>query len=181
MSPSNGKPKVATVWLDGCSGCHMSFLDMDERLVAIAEAVDVVHSPVVDPKDFPEDVAVTLVEGAVSSDHDLEVARTVRERSKLVVSLGDCAVTSNVPSMRNPYTGADLLDRAYVENATVNAAPPDQYVPPLQPNARPLHEVIDVDLFLPGCPPPADAIHYAITEVLEGRTPDPSALTRFGM
>jgi NAD-reducing hydrogenase small subunit len=139
------------------------------------------HSPVVDPKDFPEDVAVTLVEGAVSNDHDLAVARTVRERSKLVVSLGDCAVTSNVPSMRNPYKHDQLLARAYVENATVHAAPPDQYVPPLQPHARPLHEVIDVDLFLPGCPPPADAIHHAITEVLAGRTPDPSALTRFGM
>ncbi len=179
MSPD--KPKVATVWLDGCSGCHMSFLDLDERLVDLAGLVDVVHSPVVDPKDFPEGVAVTLVEGAVSSDHDLHLAQIIRQRSGLVVSLGDCAVTSNVPSMRNPYPAAQLLSRAYVENATLNQSPPTEYVPPLQPQSRPLHEVIDVDLFLPGCPPPADAIHFAITEVLAGRTPDPTALTRFGM
>ena len=175
------KPKVATVWLDGCSGCHMSFLDMDERLVDLAALVDVVHSPVVDPKDFPTDVAVTLVEGAVSSDHDLHLAHIIRERSTLVVSLGDCAVTSNVPSMRNTFEGQELLDRAYVENATANPGHPSRFVPPLQPKARPLHEVIDVDLFLPGCPPPADAIHHVVTEVLEGRTPNPTALTRFGL
>ncbi len=178
---SDTKPKVATVWLDGCSGCHMSFLDMDEFLVDLAGLVDVVHSPVVDPKDFPHDVVLTLVEGAVSSDHDLHLALVIRERSKVVVALGDCAVTSNVPSMRNPYTHAELLDRAYVENATATPGHPDRYVPPLQQRARPLHEVIDVDLFLPGCPPPADAIKYALTEFLEGRTPNPNTLTRFGM
>lgn len=181
MSETNGKPKVATVWLDGCSGCHMSFLDIDERVIELAGLVDVVHSPVVDPKDFPEDVAVTLVEGAVSSEHDLHLAHVIRERSKLVVSLGDCAVTSNVPSMRNPYKDTVLLDRAYVENAAVNPGHPSEGVPPLCKKARPLHEVIDVDLFLPGCPPPADAIHFAITEVLAGRIPEPSSLTRFGM
>ncbi len=178
------KPKVATVWLDGCSGCHMSFLDMDERLIELARLIDVVHSPVVDPKDFPESVAITLVEGAVSSDHDVELAHVLRERSGLVVSLGDCAVTSNVPSMRNPYRAEVLLDRAYVENADERPGHPrngPRGVPPLQPKARPLHEVIDVDLFLPGCPPPADAIHHVVTEVLAGRTPDPTALTRFGM
>jgi len=181
MTDANGKPKVATVWLDGCSGCHMSFLDIDERIIELAGLVDIVHSPVVDPKDFPENVAVTLVEGAVSSEHDLHLARIIRRRSKLVVSLGDCAVTSNVPAMRNPYKAKALLDRAYVENAAVNPGHPDDRVPPLCVKARPLHEVIDVDLFLPGCPPPADAIHFAITEVLAGRTPDPSSLTRFGM
>lgn len=184
MNQPNGKPKVATVWLDGCSGCHMSFLDLDERLIAIAEAVDVVHSPVVDPKDFPHDVTMTLVEGAVSSDHDLELAHIMRERSKLLVSLGDCAVTSNVPSMRNPYKDQVLLDRAYVENADVAQGHPrtgERGVPPLQVKARPLHEIVHVDLFLPGCPPPADAIHHAITEVLAGRMPEPSTLTRFGM
>jgi len=181
MTDNNGKPKVATVWLDGCSGCHMSFLDIDERIIELAGLVDIVHSPVVDPKDFPEDVAVTLVEGAVSSEHDLHLAHIIRERSKLVVSLGDCAVTSNVPAMRNPYKAAALLDRAYVENAAVNPGHPSEYVPPLCTKARPLHEVIDVDLFLPGCPPPADAIYFAITEVLSGRMPDPSSLTRFGM
>lgn len=177
----SSKPKVATVWLDGCSGCHMSFLDIDERIIELAGLVDIVHSPIVDPKDFPHDVAVTLVEGAVSSEHDLHLAHIIRERSQLVVSLGDCAVTSNVPSMRNTYKDTELLDRAYVENAAVNPGHPTTGVPPLCTKARPLHEIIEVDLFLPGCPPPADAIYFAITEVLAGRTPDPTSLTRFGM
>ena len=181
------KPRVATVWLDGCSGCHMSFLDLDERLLVLAEKVDVVCSPVVDPKGFPPDVDVTLVEGAVSSAHDLEKALLIRERSKLVISLGDCAVTGNVPAMRNAYEVEALFQRAYVENAQWpetremrQSRLPVINVPPHERIARPLHEVIKVDLFVPGCPPPADAIWFVLTELLAGRLPDPSALTRFG-
>ena len=95
------KKRIATVWLDGCSGCHMSFLDMDERLLAIAGAADLVYSPLVDAKEFPENVDVTLVEGAVSSEEDLHKIKLVRERTKILISLGDCAVTANVPGMRN--------------------------------------------------------------------------------
>jgi NAD-reducing hydrogenase small subunit len=94
------KIKFATVWLDGCSGCHMSFLDLDERLIELAEKVDVVYSPLVDAKEFPPGVDVTLVEGSVSSTSDLEKIRRVRERTRILVSLGDCAVTGNVPAMR---------------------------------------------------------------------------------
>ena len=97
------KVRIATVWLDGCSGCHMSFLDMDERLLELAEHIDLVYSPLVDLKDFPQDVDVTLVEGAVSTEEDLERIEKVRAHSKLLVSLGDCAVTGNVPAMRNPF------------------------------------------------------------------------------
>ena len=97
------KPKLATIWLDGCSGCHMSFLDMDERLLELAARADLVYGCLVDAKEFPEGVDITLVEGAVSSDDDLRKIREVRERTRIVVSLGDCAVTSNVPGMRNPF------------------------------------------------------------------------------
>ena len=100
------KVRLATVWLDGCSGCHMSLLDIDEAILAVAKRVDVVYGPLVDAQEFPKAVDVTLVEGAVSSQDDLEKMRTVRQRSKLVVSLGDCAVTGNVPAMRNPHPGA---------------------------------------------------------------------------
>ena len=100
------KARVATLWLDGCSGCHMSLLDMDERLLELAGKIDVVFSPLVDQKEFPENVDVALVEGAVSSDEDLEKIQKVRARSRLLVSLGDCAVTANIPSMRNPFQGA---------------------------------------------------------------------------
>ncbi len=181
------KPRVATVWLDGCSGCHMSFLDMDERLLILADKVDVVCSPVVDPKEFPRDVDLTLVEGAVSSHHDVEKAHIIRERSKFVIALGDCAVTGNVPAMRNAYEVEELFRRAYVENATWPETPeqraatlPVLNVPLHERIARPLHEVIKVDLYVPGCPPPADAIWFVLTELLEGRVPDPSGLTRFG-
>lgn len=174
------KARVATLWLDGCSGCHMSILDLDERLLELAGKMDLVFSPLVDIKEFPENVDVTLVEGAVSSEEDLEKIQKVRALSRLLVSLGDCAVTANVPSMRNPFSAQAVLDRAYVENATLNPGAPREVVPPLLPQARPIHEFVKVDMFVPGCPPSADTIYTVLTEILAGRTPKMSTLTRFG-
>ncbi len=174
------RKRLATVWLDGCSGCHMSFLDMDERLIELAEKVELVFSPLVDAKEFPPDVDITLVEGAVSSEEDLHKIRLVRRRTKLLVSLGDCAVTANVPAMRNPFPVQAIYDRAYRENATLMQGTPHEVIPRLLPYARPVHEVVHVDVYLPGCPPSADVIHYALTELLEGREPELSARTRFG-
>jgi NAD-reducing hydrogenase small subunit len=174
------KKRIATVWLDGCSGCHMSFLDMDERLLAIAGAADLVYSPLVDAKEFPENVDVTLVEGAVSSEEDLEKITRIRERTKILVSLGDCAVTANVPGMRNPFGTKAVYDRAYRENVTFDPGIPNQVVPALLPTSRPVHEFVKVDVFVPGCPPSADTIYYLVTELLQGRTPDLSPKTRFG-
>ena len=174
------RKKLATVWLDGCSGCHMSFLDMDERLIELASLADLVYSPLVDTKEFPPDVDITLVEGAVSSEEDLHKIQKIRRQTKLLVSLGDCAVTANVPAMRNPFPVQAVCDRAYRENVTQTAGTPDQVVPRLLPYARPVHEVVPVDVFIPGCPPSADVIHYALTELLEGRVPALSSRTRFG-
>lgn len=174
------KLRLATVWLDGCSGCHMSFLDLDERLVALAEKAELVYSPLVDQKTFPPDVDITLVEGAVSSEEDLHKIKMVREQTKTLVSLGDCAVTSNVPGMRNPFKTSEVYDRAYRENVTFDPGIPDQVVPPLLPFARPVHEIVPVDVFVPGCPPSADVIFYVVSELLEGRQPQVSAKTRFG-
>ena len=173
------KVRLATVWLDGCSGCHMSFLDMDERILEIADRVDLVYSPLVDPKEFPADVDVTIVEGGVSSEEDLHKIRMVRGRTKLLVALGDCAVTSNVPGMRNTFKVEDVTKRAYFENADLRQQVPNDVIPRLLPRARPVHEVVPVDVFLPGCPPPADVIFGALVSLLEGTAPDLSA-TRFG-
>ncbi|MFP5342409.1 MAG: NADP oxidoreductase [Candidatus Limnocylindria bacterium] len=173
------RPTLATIWLDGCSGCHMSFLDMDERLLDLAERVDIVYSPLIDAKVFPDHVDVCLVEGAVSSEEDLERIRLVRERTTTLVSLGDCAVTANVPGMRNPIGPGPLLERAYVENVTRNPGIPLQMVPPLLPTARAVHRVVDVDVYLPGCPPSADLIHGVLVDLIEGREPDTSG-ARFG-
>jgi len=174
------KPKLATIWLDGCSGCHMSFLDIDERLIQLGEKVDLVYSPLVDAKVFPEGVDITLVEGAVSSEEDLHKIRAVRKKTKILISLGDCAVTANVPSMRNPFGVKAIMTRAYVENATLDLRPPTEVVPKLLPQARPVHEFVPVDIYVPGCPPSADTIFYVVTELLEGRQPDLSDHSRFG-
>lgn len=158
----------------------MSLLDMDERLLELAGKMDLVFSPLVDQKDFPENVDVALVEGAVSSDEDLEKIRKVRAHCKLLVSLGDCAVTANIPSMRNPFKVRDVLDRAYVENASLNQGAPKQLVPTLLPQARPIHEFVKVDVYVPGCPPSADTIYLVLSEILAGGCPDLSSKTRFG-
>ena len=172
MDRMNKKPRLATVWLGGCSGCHMSFLDMDERLLDLAARVDLCASPLTDYKDFPE-VDITLVEGAVANEEHLEQIRKVRMRTKLLVSLGDCAVSGNVTAMRNIFAVEDVLERAYRENATLVTGVPtgNGAVPRLLARVRPVHEVVKVDYFIPGCPPSADAIHSFLMALLEGRSP----------
>jgi NAD-reducing hydrogenase small subunit len=174
------KLKLATAWLDGCSGCHMSFLDLDERLLAIAELVDVVYSPIVDTKEFPDEVDIALVEGAVASVDDEKKIEKIRAHSKLLVAMGDCAVAGNVPSMRNPFGPEAILERAYIENASAQQQIPSVIVPKLLKVVRPIHEFVKVDVFLPGCPPSADTLYAALTALVTGAPLDISALTRFG-
>ena len=174
------KVRFATVWMDGCSGCHMSFLDMDERLIEIVKHVDLVYSPLVDTKEYPENVDVVLIEGAVSSTEDLEKIHKIRQRTRILVALGDCAVTSNVPGMRNRFTVEAVENRAYIENAQNNQRIPNKVIPPLLAKSRPVHEFVTVDVFVPGCPPDADVIHFVLTELLAGRLPDLSGKTNFG-
>jgi NAD-reducing hydrogenase small subunit len=175
------KAKIATVWLDGCSGCHMSFLDMDDALIDLASKIDLVYSPLVDNKTFPDEVDVTLVEGAVSSDEDLEKIRHIRQHTKLLVTLGDCGITGNVPAMRNSCGLEPAMKRAFCENASMNGRMPSEYLPRLLERVTPVHEVVKVDLFIPGCPPPASVILFAVSELLEGRMPELTGRTRFGM
>jgi NAD-reducing hydrogenase small subunit len=174
------KARIGTCWLDGCSGCHMSLLDIDEAVVAVLEKADIVFGPLVDAQEWPEDVDVAVIEGAVSSQDDLELAQTARARSKFVIALGDCAVTGNVPSMRNGIPTAKLLERVYVEGVTAQPGVPTDGVPALLKQAGPLHSAIKVDLHVPGCPPKPEAILFVLGELLEGRTPDLGNKLRFG-
>jgi NAD-reducing hydrogenase small subunit len=174
------KLRVATVWLDGCSGCHMSFLDVDERLIEIAQQVEMVYTPLIDAKVYPDDVDVALIEGAVSSEEDLEKIQRIRRQTTILVALGDCAITANVPSMRNAFPLQAVYQRGYVETATQRPGIPTEVVPRLLPVVRPIHEYVPVDVFLQGCPPPADVIYELLTDLLAGRVPDLTARTRFG-
>ena len=174
------KARLATMWLDGCSGCHMSLLDIDEVLIPVLQRADIVYSPLVDPREFPEGVDVALVEGAVGTEEDIEKIRLVRERSRILVALGDCAVTSNVPSMRNRLPVKMLLERIYIEGADVQKGIPTDGVPTLLKQAIPLQDVVKVDVHVPGCPPSASSILFVLTELLDGRIPDLKSKVRFG-
>jgi NAD-reducing hydrogenase small subunit len=174
------KVKIGTCWLDGCSGCHMSLLDIDEGIIAVLRKADIVFGPLVDAQEWPEGVDVAVVEGAVSSQDDLKLIQQVRARSKVVVALGDCAVTGNVPSMRNGIPTRKLLERIYVEGATERPGVPTDGVPALLKQAEPLRSAIKVDVHVPGCPPKPNAILMVLSELLEGRVPDLGSKQRFG-
>ncbi len=167
------KKKIATVWLAGCSGCHMSLLDIDERILEVVKLADIVKSPIVDGKEFPQ-VDVAIVEGAVASDEHLREIVHIREHSKILVSLGDCAVTGNVATLRNPFPKEVVLKRAYIEAESneQGVIPSSAEIQKLVDRVRPLHEVVKVDYYIPGCPPSADVIFYVLNELLNDRTPD---------
>jgi NAD-reducing hydrogenase small subunit len=175
------KPKLATIWLSGCSGCHMSLLDIDELLIDIAKKVQLVYGPLVDIKTFPENVDITLIEGAVANEEQLELLKQARARTKILVSMGDCAVTGNVTALRNglPESDQAVLHRAYIETANAHAQIPSD-VPKLLKQVHPLHEVVKVDYFIPGCPPPAGNIAYVLTELLAGRAPLMENKSKYG-
>jgi NAD-reducing hydrogenase small subunit len=171
------KKTLGTIWLDACSGCHMSFLDLDEGLIEIARQVDVVYSPLVDHKEIPGHVDVFLISGAVSTDEDHRKVRDIRQSSDIVISLGDCAVTGNVASMRNVFSTEEVITEAYVDETVDSWAP---LVPRLTEPVKPVHHVVEVDGFIPGCPPGRELIAFYLREVLEGRLPGRAIRTKFG-
>ena len=168
--------KIATVWLGGCAGCHMSFLDLDEFLIDLAGRVDVVYSPIIDVKEYPEGVDLCLIEGAVCNEDNLELLHKIRRRTKVLVSFGDCAVTANVPAIRNQLglgNAESVLQKAYIEEAQLNPGVPNApgIVPALLARVMPVHECVHVDYYLPGCPPPADRIKAFMAQALAGQEP----------
>lgn len=178
-----GKPKVATVWLEGCSGCHMSFLDLDEGLLDVLAAVDLTVTPVTDFKDyeFPE-LTLGIVEGAVANVEQEEIIHKMREKCQVLMAWGDCAVFGGINCMRNPFPTETLLRRGYVETASTvdGIIPVHAELPALLPRVLAANEVVPVDVYVPGCPPSPDSIAYALREILEGRMPTlPASILHF--
>jgi NAD-reducing hydrogenase small subunit len=175
------KIRVATIWLSGCSGCHMSFLDLDESLLELLRKIKIVYSPLIDVKTFPENVDVTLIEGAVANEEQQRLLEEARAQTKILISLGDCAVTGNVTALRNAWRDSDqlALEKAYVENSNGKAQIPTN-VPKLLKKVRPLHQLVKVDHFIPGCPPSPAIINYVVTELLAGRTPNMEGRSKYG-
>ncbi len=169
------KPKVSSDWLAGCAGCHMSLLDMDERIATVVSLVDLRSTPITDFKHPDESgVDVGILEGGVNNTANEEVALRMRSRCKILVALGDCAVFGGVPAMRNFFTIEESLRRAYVETESTDSSGkiPDDPELAVPTKVRALQDVVPVDVFVPGCPPSADAIFFALSELAQGRIPD---------
>ena len=179
MATEKKKPVVATCWIAGCAGCHMSFLDIDERIVDLSKLVDFSMSPITDFKELPE-VDIALIEGAVANEDNMEVLKEFRKKAKFLIALGDCAIFGNLPAMRNAFTVKECLEEAFLDTeSTVNPSgkiPTGEDVPKLLPKVLTVPQVVKTDYNLPGCPPDADAIWFLLTELLAGRVPEPTEI-----
>ncbi len=168
------KISVATQWLESCAGCHMSFLDIDERIVELLQKIELSSSPITDMKHPPEEgVDVCIVTGGIGNEEQVEEIKMLRERCRLLIAMGDCAVTGGICTMRNFFDREEVLRRGYIETeSTVDGEiPVHEDLTPLTDQVSGIGDVVDVDIHLPGCPPSADAIWFVLTELLEGRIP----------
>jgi len=164
------KIRVATASLAGCFGCHMSLLDIDERILDLLELVEFDRTPITDIKQIG-DCDLGLIEGGVANAENIDVLRDFRAHCKILVAFGACAVNGGIPAMRNQFELKDCLEEAYVYGVGVHnpGIPNDPEIPLLLNKVHPIHEVVEVDYFLPGCPPSADAIWTFLTELIEGK------------
>ena len=176
MSGATGKPRIATVSLAGCFGCHMSLLDIDERILDLAEIVEFDRSPINDHKTFVGRCAVGLVEGGCANEENVHVLREFRRNCDVLVSVGDCATMGGVPALRNTIPLEECLREAYVDGPSVDNStatiPDDEEIPLLLSRVVPCHEVVKIDHDLPGCPPSADTIWVALNALLSGNPVD---------
>ena len=164
------KLKVATASLCGCFGCHMSFLDIDERILDLVQLVEFDRTPITDIKTIG-DCDIGIIEGGVANAENVEVLREFRKHCKILIALGACAVNGGIPAMRNSFTLKECLEEAYVDGIVVDnpMIPRDTEIPMLLNKVHPIHEVVKVDHFLPGCPPSGDTIWTFLTELIEGK------------
>lgn len=167
------KPVVATAHFTGCFGCHMSILDIDERILDLVELVEFNKSPINDIKNFTKPVDIGIIEGGISNDENAEILMEFRKHCKILVAIGACALTGGVPSMRNLVPLKECLEEAYLNGPTVKTEntgiiPNDPDIPVLLDKVYPCHEVVKIDYFLPGCPPSADTIWNALVALIRG-------------
>jgi len=168
------KVKIATDWLEACAGCHMSLLDIDERIIELLKHIEITSSPITDLKHPPPDgVDVGILSGVVGNTHQEETAKLMRSKCKILVAIGDCAVFGGICTMRNFFDRDEVLKRGYVEteSTTDGKVPTSDEIGGLLDNVKAVNEVVKVDVHLPGCPPDADAIYYVLKELIEGRVP----------
>lgn len=168
------KPRLATCSLAGCFGCHMSLLDIDERLIELIDLVDLDKSPLTDKKQFDGMIDIGLVEGGCANEHNVRVLRDFRAHCGVLVSVGACAITGGIPAMRNLVGLRECLEEAYLEGATVESGgliPNDEDLPLLLDRVYPSHEIVKIDYLLPGCPPSADTLWAGLEALLAGREP----------
>lgn len=176
------KLRIATCSLAGCFGCHMSLLDMDEALADLIEHIEFDRSPFTDVKHVDEEgVDIGLIEGGLCNRENVEVLREFRQRCKVLVAVGACAMYGGVPALRNGIPVSELIHEAYLGADLLNPqVPQDPELPPLLNKVLPVHEVVAVDYTLAGCPPPAAAFRELIEATLAQRTPHlPIELRRF--
>lgn len=167
------KPKVATASLAGCFGCHMSLLDIDDRILQLIDLVDFDKSPVDDIKKFTGRCAVGIIEGGCCNEENVHVLRDFREHCDILISCGDCATMGGLPAMRNTIPLKECLAEAYQNGPTVynpsGQIPNDKELPLILNQVYPCHEVVKIDYFLPGCPPSADTLWQALTALLTNK------------
>lgn len=164
------KPRIATTSLAGCFGCHMSLLDIDERILDLAQLVEFDKSPIDDIKTFTGMCDIGLIEGGCCNEHNVEVLRDFRKHCKILVAVGDCAIMGGVPAMRNNVPLNECLEEAYLNGPSVynpaRTIPNDIEIPLLLNRVFPCQEVVKIDYYLPGCPPPADTLWNALVSLL---------------
>ena len=168
------KLKIATVSLAGCFGCHMSLLDIDERLFDLVKLVEFDRSPLTDIKEVGS-CDIGLCEGGLCNSENVLVLREFRAKCKTLVAVGACAITGGLPAQRNPLDLATLLTDVYHRRLGMtegSVVPNDTELPLPLNNVHPIHEVVHVDYFLPGCPPSADAFWSFLNDLMAGRTPN---------
>ena len=170
------KPVIATASLAGCFGCHMSILDIDEKILDLAELVEFNKSPVDDIKEFSKMCDVGIIEGGCCNSENVHVLKDFRKNCKILISLGECAMMGGLPALRNGIPIKECLDEAYLNGPTIEKGntiiPNDDELPMILDKVYPCHEIVKVDYFLPGCPPRAELIWDALVSLLQGKPMD---------